>query len=214
MRQADKEQLESFLHVQPGSVTPLAMLNLSATQKTEVHFYLDKAIKTEYLAIHPMENTSTVWIKKDELVSLLEKNGVKTNVLDLSEIPQEEKKEVAVKAEKKEKVIKVVEKKVEEAKYELAVKAKKNEDFPEWYTDTIVKSEMIEYYDISGCYILRPWSYQIWEHIQRFFDDKIKELGVENAYFPLFVSHKALNLEKNHVEGFKPEVAWVTKSGP
>ena len=65
---------------------------------------------------------------------------------------------------------------------------------------------MIEYYDISGCYILRPWSYAIWEQIQAFFDGEIKKLGVQNAYFPLLVSEKALNAEKDHIEGFAPEV--------
>lgn len=210
VRQAEKEQLESYLHVAPGSVTPLALLNLSQKHKEEVNFYLDKRISTDLLAIHPMTNTSTVWIKVSELVALLEKNGVKTNILDLTDVPVE-------KVEEKQKTEKPKEKakteKKEEGKYELSVKAKKNEDFSEWYSDTIIKSEMIEYYEISGCYILRPWAYQIWEMIQKFFDDKIKELDVQNAYFPLFVSSKALNQEKDHVEGFKPEVAWVTKSG-
>jgi len=72
---------------------------------------------------------------------------------------------------------------------------------------------MIEYYDVSGCYILRPWSYSIWEAIQAWFDKEIKKLGVENAYFPMFVSHAALEKEKNHIADFAPEVAWVTKSG-
>ena len=72
---------------------------------------------------------------------------------------------------------------------------------------------MIEYYDISGCYILRPWAFAIWEFIQAFFDGEIKRLGVQNAYFPLFVAKSALEMEKDHVEGFAPEVAWVTKSG-
>lgn len=72
---------------------------------------------------------------------------------------------------------------------------------------------MIDYYDISGCYILRPRSFYIWEKIQGFFDAKIKELDVENCYFPMFVSKGALEKEKDHLEGFSPEVAWVTKSG-
>jgi prolyl-tRNA synthetase len=76
-----------------------------------------------------------------------------------------------------------------------------------------MKAEMIDYYEISGCYILRPWAYQIWEFITAYFDKKIKEDGVENAYFPLFVSKNALEKEKEHVEGFSPEVAWVTRSG-
>ena len=71
---------------------------------------------------------------------------------------------------------------------------------------------MLDYYDISGCYILRPWSYKIWSTIQSFFNSEIEALGVENAYFPMFVSKDALEREKDHIEGFSPEVAWVTKS--
>lgn len=72
---------------------------------------------------------------------------------------------------------------------------------------------MIDYYNVSGCYILKPWSYSIWEIIQAWFDARIKELGVQNAYFPMFVSSKVLEREKDHVEGFSPEVAWVTRAG-
>lgn len=65
----------------------------------------------------------------------------------------------------------------------------------------------------AGCYILRPWAFKVWEIIQRWFDDRIKQAGVDNAYFPLFVTEEALKAEKDHVEGFAAEVAWVTKSG-
>lgn len=65
---------------------------------------------------------------------------------------------------------------------------------------------MIEYYDVSGCYVLRPWSYSIWEAIKDFFDREIKKLGVENCYFPMFVSQAALEKEKSHIEDFAPEV--------
>ncbi|CAB1334845.1 unnamed protein product, partial [Coregonus sp. 'balchen'] len=81
-------------------------------------------------------------------------------------------------------------------------------------TDTVItKAEMIEYYDVSGCYVLRPWSYSIWESIKEFFDREIKKLGVENCYFPMFVSQAALEKEKSHIADFAPEVAWVTRSG-
>ncbi|KDO27408.1 prolyl-tRNA synthetase [Saprolegnia parasitica CBS 223.65] len=89
----------------------------------------------------------------------------------------------------------------------------KKENFADWYTDVITKSQMIDYYDISGCYILRPWSYEIWEHIQAYLDAKFKSIGVKNCYFPMFVTSEKLNREKDHLEGFAPEVAWVTKSG-
>lgn len=76
-----------------------------------------------------------------------------------------------------------------------------------------MKSEMIEYYDISGCYILRPLSYFIWEQIQSHLDPLFKSVGVQNCYFPMFVTEAALCKEKDHIKGFAPEVAWVTKSG-
>lgn len=72
---------------------------------------------------------------------------------------------------------------------------------------------MLDYYDVSGCYILRPHAYFIWENLQKFLDDLFKSRDVENAYFPMFVTAKHLNKEKEHVEGFSAEVAWVTKSG-
>eukprot|EP00461_Guttulinopsis_vulgaris_P010564 UN10640 len=77
----------------------------------------------------------------------------------------------------------------------------------------MIKSELIDYYDISGCYILRPWAYEIWEHVQKFLDTEFKKLGVKNSYFPMFVPKKNLEKEKDHIEGFSAEVAWVTHSG-
>uniref|UniRef100_H0V178 Glutamyl-prolyl-tRNA synthetase 1 n=1 Tax=Cavia porcellus TaxID=10141 RepID=H0V178_CAVPO len=95
----------------------------------------------------------------------------------------------------------------------LGLEAKKEENLADWYSQVITKSEMIEYYDVSGCYILRPWAYSIWESIKAFFDAEIKKLGVENCYFPIFVSQSALEKEKTHIADFAPEVAWVTRSG-
>lgn len=95
----------------------------------------------------------------------------------------------------------------------IGLTATKEEDFMEWYRQSIIKSDMTDYTDISGCYVLRPLSYGMWEKIQKYVDAEIKKMGVENAYFPLFVSKKALETEKSHIEGFSPEVAWVTKAG-
>ncbi|XP_062303680.1 bifunctional glutamate/proline--tRNA ligase isoform X4 [Osmerus eperlanus] len=95
----------------------------------------------------------------------------------------------------------------------LGLEAKKEENLADWYSQVITKAEMIEYYDVSGCYVLRPWSFSIWEAIKEFFDREIKKLGVENCYFPMFVSQAALEKEKSHIEDFAPEVAWVTRSG-
>src|SRR6218665_3458008 len=65
---------------------------------------------------------------------------------------------------------------------------------------------MIEYYDVSGCYVLRQWAFGIWERISQWFDDEIKKMGFQNCYFPMFVSHAALETEKEHIEDFAPEV--------
>ncbi|XP_034413643.1 bifunctional glutamate/proline--tRNA ligase isoform X3 [Cyclopterus lumpus] len=95
----------------------------------------------------------------------------------------------------------------------LGLEAKKEENLADWYSQVITKAEMIEYYDVSGCYVLRPWAFSIWEAIQDFFNREIKKMGVENCYFPMFVSQAALEKEKSHIEDFAPEVAWVTRSG-
>ncbi|KAM6365598.1 bifunctional glutamate/proline--tRNA ligase isoform 2-T2 [Alca torda] len=95
----------------------------------------------------------------------------------------------------------------------LGLEAKKEENLADWFSQVITKAEMIEYYDVSGCYVLRPWAYAIWEAIKDFFDAEIKKLGVENCYFPMFVSQAALEKEKTHIADFAPEVAWVTRSG-
>ncbi|CUS21001.1 LAQU0S02e03466g1_1 [Lachancea quebecensis] len=101
---------------------------------------------------------------------------------------------------------------LEDAKL-IGITVDKKLDFSGWYQQVLTKGEMLDYYDVSGCYILRPPSYAIWEKIQRWFDDKIKAIGVQNAYFPMFVSSRVLEKEKDHIEGFAPEVAWVTRAG-
>ncbi|KAL2916905.1 hypothetical protein HK105_203684 [Polyrhizophydium stewartii] len=95
----------------------------------------------------------------------------------------------------------------------IGLTVKKNEDFPTWYSQVLLRTEMLEYYDISGCYIIRPWAYNIWKRIQQFFGPEIEELGVEDCYFPMFIPEKNLTKEKDHIEGFSPEVAWVTRAG-
>ncbi|KAL3319945.1 hypothetical protein Ciccas_001373 [Cichlidogyrus casuarinus] len=95
----------------------------------------------------------------------------------------------------------------------LGMEASKTENTSDWYQQIITKAEMLEYYDVSGCYILRPWSYYVWNGIQAYIDMVIERLGVENCYFPMFVSKAALEKEKEHIADFAPEVAWVTKAG-
>ena len=89
----------------------------------------------------------------------------------------------------------------------------RDEDFAKWYTDIVTKADLIDYSSVRGCVILRPYGYAIWENIQRILDGKFKETGHENVYMPMFIPESLLQKEKDHVEGFAPEVAWVTQGG-
>ncbi len=88
-----------------------------------------------------------------------------------------------------------------------------SEDFAQWYTDVVKKAELVEYSNVRGCMIIRPDGYAIWENIQKELDRRFKETGVENVYMPMFIPESLLQKEKDHVEGFAPEVAWVTQGG-
>lgn len=88
-----------------------------------------------------------------------------------------------------------------------------DEDFAQWYTDIVKKAELVDYSSVKGCMIIRPYGYALWENIQKYLDAKFKETGHENVYMPMFVPESLLQKEKDHVEGFAPEVAWVTKGG-
>ena len=88
-----------------------------------------------------------------------------------------------------------------------------DEDFAKWYTDIVKKAELIEYTSVKGCMVIRPYGYAIWEHMQKILDEKFKETGHENVCMPMFIPESLLQKEKDHVEGFAPEVAWVTHGG-
>ncbi len=86
-------------------------------------------------------------------------------------------------------------------------------DFAQWYTDVVKKAELVDYSGVKGCMIIRPYGYAIWENIQRDLDTRFKKLGHENVYMPMFIPESLLQREKDHVEGFAPECAWVTFGG-
>ena len=86
-------------------------------------------------------------------------------------------------------------------------------DFAQWYTDVVKKAELCDYASVKGCMVIKPAGYAIWENIQKELDRRFKETGVQNVYMPLFIPESLLQKEKDHVEGFAPEVAWVTHGG-
>ena len=85
-----------------------------------------------------------------------------------------------------------------------------DEDFAKWYTDIVLKAELVDYSSVKGCVVFRPYSYAIWENIQKDLDARFKATGHENVYMPMFISESLLQKEKDHVEGFAPEVAGKT----
>lgn len=221
VRFGDEELLQEKLGVIRGAVSPFALINDASA---EVKFCIDKALmEVDVINIHPLRNDQTTSISPAALTAFLQHINHAPNVVDFSNVKAAAESKGAATSSAKAKAGKpAVAPKAADAENtgkdvkretQLGLSAKKEEDFANWYTQAITMSEMIDYSDISGCYVLRPWSFFIWETIQQYFDAEIKKLGVKNSYFPLFVSERALMTEKDHIEGFAPEVAWVTKCG-
>ncbi|ATZ18949.1 prolyl-tRNA synthetase [Williamsoniiplasma somnilux] len=89
----------------------------------------------------------------------------------------------------------------------------RDEDFSQWYTDTVINAKLVEYGPVKGTIIFRPYGYAIWENIQNYLDKKFKAIGVQNVYFPLLIPESLFNKEKEHIDGFSPEIATVTQIG-
>jgi prolyl-tRNA synthetase len=95
----------------------------------------------------------------------------------------------------------------------IGITVSKEVNFSQWYQEVVLKAELIEYYnEISGFFIMRPAAMYIWSVIRKWFQERIEAMGVEETSFPLFLSQRSLEKEKDHVEGFAPELAWVTKA--
>ena len=90
---------------------------------------------------------------------------------------------------------------------------KQKQDFAKWYNEVILSADLAEYSPVKGCMIIKPYGYAIWENIQKNLDNEIKNLGVKNVYFPLFIPEKFLKKEAEHIKGFAPQVAWITQGG-
>ncbi|RVD93367.1 prolyl-tRNA synthetase [Tubulinosema ratisbonensis] len=95
----------------------------------------------------------------------------------------------------------------------FGITVKKETNFSEWYSQILLQGNMMDYYDVSGCYIMKPSSMFIWNKIKEFFNEKICELGVQECYFPMLLTKDSLEKEKGHLENFSPELAWITKCG-
>ncbi|KAF8954410.1 hypothetical protein BDZ97DRAFT_1676856 [Flammula alnicola] len=211
LRLASEDLLTEIFSLDKNSLSPLSITESSFSKVVTV---LDPSIvsSSSVFALHANSSSQTLFLSGKDIESYLKKfetAELKVQELDLhalstapgaaintSKSPVKEKEEAKI-----------------EGAVQIAIGVKKEVDFPAWYTNVLLKADMLDYYSVSGCYILKPWSYSIWEEIQYWFNAEIKELGVQNSYFPMFVSASVLEREKDHIEGFSPEVAWVTKAG-
>jgi len=215
-----------------GSITPLAVLFDDANI---VQVIIDEECRDQTLLLHPASNEATVAVRAADLERYCATYGKAVQYLDMNPFigaaakNTEERLKQATKEQKPQKQPQPKsgkrDKNAKNAKNGGAkggggdgvekegITCDKYTQFGDWYKEIVTKCDLIDYTDISGCYVLRPSSYFIWEQIQTFMDSEIKKLGVSNAYFPLFVSEDALKSESKHFEDFNPEVAWVTHSG-
>ncbi|THG96152.1 hypothetical protein EW026_g5626 [Hermanssonia centrifuga] len=209
-RLAAEDLLTEFFSFNKSSLLPL-VLNAETFFKviTAVNSTIEES--TSLFAVRAHATDATLFLSGRDLFAYLKRLETKDTILKIinfEALKTEAPALAAATPAKKEK---------EDAKIEgsvqIAVGVKKEVDFATWYTSVLTKADVIDYYSVSGCYILKPWSYSIWEIIQDWFNSKIKEMGVQNAYFPMFVSQKVLERENDHIEGFSPEVAWVTRAG-
>ncbi|EMD34768.1 hypothetical protein CERSUDRAFT_97352 [Gelatoporia subvermispora B] len=213
-RLASEDLLTEFFSLDKNSLTPLALNESNFSKTTPV---IETAITNSdsVYGVHALSSSETIFLTgKDIYAYLLRFEAEGANLQDLNFEAIKAEAEAGAAANPK---AAPAEKAKDDAKIEgavqIAIGIKKEVDFAGWYTNVLIKAEMLDYYNVSGCYILRPWSYSIWEIIQDWFNEKIRAMGVQNAYFPMFVSSKVLEREKDHIEGFSPEVAWVTRAG-
>ncbi|ESL09503.1 prolyl-tRNA synthetase [Trypanosoma rangeli SC58] len=226
LRFAAEELLQTHLGVVQGSVTPLALVNNDAKN---IKVVLDKALveSSVPIVLHPCRNDKSCLITPKQLMDFLEKLEYSFVVVDFltattGTAPSSGAARAKTSASQREPTKKASQTVTATpgtvgvnaaGETKLGIMVKREENFSQWYIEVITKSEMIEYYDVSGCYIIRPWAFFIWSRIQKFFGSRIECMGVEDCYFPMFVTKACLEREKDHVEGFAPEVAWVTKAG-
>ncbi|KAG8894431.1 hypothetical protein FRC01_012979, partial [Tulasnella sp. 417] len=216
LRLANEDLMKEFFGADKDSVSPVS---LDATSFPKVLTVLDQSLASSdsLFAIHAGSSSSTIFLKGSEIASYvlsLQTAENKVQTLDFAALKAEA---AAAAPAGGASTAKPAATSAQDAKIEgaaqIAIGIKKEVDFASWYTNVVIKGEMIDYYSVSGCYILRPWAYGIWDAIQDWFNPRIKALGVQNCYFPMFVSSKVLEKEKDHIEGFAPEVAWVTRAG-
>lgn len=195
------------------SAKEVSVANLNASLAGKIKLLVDSAIlaASDDLILELSTELAKAQLPAKTIVEFFNSTGIEVTPVDFA--AEASAAPAAVPAKKGESAKKEKQAaKIEDAKL-IGITVDKVKDFSSWYSQIVTKGEMLDYYDVSGCYILRPNSYFVWEEIQNWFNIEIKKLGVQNSYFPMFVSQRVLEKEKDHIEGFAPEVAWVTRAG-
>ncbi|CAO1630882.1 unnamed protein product [Parajaminaea phylloscopi] len=223
MRAAGEDLWKEYFGADKEAASPLGLSAKSAEGASHpVTVVLDSNLITSSpdtkIAFHAQSTTETIVVSVADLSKFVEANKFESKVINFTELKSKAPAAAPVGGAVPKSAAGHVPTttrsaaKIEDAEL-IGITVRKEGDFPEWYQQVLRKGDMLDYYDVSGCYILKPWSYTVWEKIQEFFDGEIKKLGVSNCYFPMFVSSDVLEREKDHIEGFAPEVAWVTRAG-
>ncbi|KAG4302182.1 hypothetical protein PCK1_001454 [Pneumocystis canis] len=200
IQKASSERIFDMFGIENEKISPLCITKENASK---IRVVLDSRISTEhhFLAFRMLSIRKTLFFTTHQLLKYLSDVSVQKFDVNLSlkqrTVLPKQKSNCSKENDKQDNIL-------------IGITVKKNEDFSEWYRQVLVKGDMVSF---RCCYILKPSSYYIWEQIQKWLDFEIKSLDVENCYFPMFVSSRALVKEKDHIEGFAPEVAWVTKAG-
>lgn len=211
-RLASADLLQDIFGVE--SPTQVCALTLNSDNAGKVKLLLDSKIVNQpdlKIAIHTTGSADTAFVSVSQLLQYYQAIGTEPVVVDFGAEPAQAKPKSTTQSQ--EAVTNAVASGKIEGAALIGITSDKDLDFPGWYQQVLTKGEMLEYYDVSGCYIMRPQSFYIWETIQSWFNEKIRSIGVRNCSFPMFVSNRALEREKDHIEGFAPEVAWITKAG-
>ncbi|KAJ1891708.1 hypothetical protein LPJ66_006770 [Kickxella alabastrina] len=219
LRFASDDVLSGIFQTAKGSVSPFALAQVPKENIGNVRVVIDKALlndTTGKIAFHPLDSSRTVFISSETLKSFIKSVEGLTHVTEMdfaAAAAAPAAAPAAAKSSRPAAAAAPAPKAEEVSGTKLGLDVTKEGDFSTWYRQMLMKAEMYDNYPISGCFILRPLAYFIWQEIQKFLDAGIMSMGVKNSYFPMFIPGDVLEREKDHIEGFAPEVAWVTRAG-
>lgn len=205
VRMADAALLQETLGTFRGAVGIFALANDAARSVKRV--VIDKALEAEsHLTFPPQTNTCMLELTAADSLKFLKAHNIDFEFMELGDAEEQPQGGEGAQPQGGEEPR-------GKGESRMGIEHKKAENFGEWYSQVITRSDLIDYYDVSGCYVYRPNSFFLWERLQASLDADFKALNVRNCYFPMLVQAAHLKKEEENFAGFKAEVAWVTHAG-